>query len=150
MIFDKLKNVQMYFNLGERFKAAFQYLQNTDLTGMENGRYELCGYDVIVIIQDYHSKPEQEGKWEAHRKYIDIQYIIKGQERLGYLNIDDFTPDEKYDSDRDIVFGTGNGEFLTAKVGDFLVFTPQDAHMPSICVNEPEYVKKAVVKVKAD
>ena len=148
MIIDKLINAEFYYGINEKIKTSLHYLKNTDLLNLENGRYEIDGDNIFMIIQDYQSKPENEGKWEAHRKYTDIQYIIKGSERLGYLNINEFTPDTSYNDEKDIIFGIGNGTFVTAKAGDFVIFTPQDAHMPGICVKEPEYVKKAVVKVK--
>jgi len=148
MIFDKLENAQFYYGLGEKIKLAFEYLAVTELTSLENGRYAIDGDEVFVIVQDYRTKPENEGKWEVHRKYIDIQYIVQGTEKLGWLNLNDFEPETEYDSDKDIVFGSGKGDFLTAKPGQFVMFTPQDAHMPGLCVDTPEYVKKAVVKVK--
>ena len=148
MIIDKLSNAEFYYGINEKIKTSLNYLKNTNLLNLENGRYEVDGDDIFVIIQDYQSKPENEGKWEAHRKYTDIQYIIKGRERLGYLNINEFTPDTSYNDEKDIIFGMGSGGFVTAKTGDFVIFTPQDAHMPRICVKEPEYVKKAVIKIK--
>ncbi len=148
MIFDKLEKSHFYYGLSERIKTAFKYLAATDLLNLENGSYEIDGDNVFVIVQDYRTKPENEGKWEAHRNYIDIQYIIKGNEKLGYLNLEGFQPEGEYNFEKDIVFGSGKGGFLEAKSGDFVLFAPQDAHMPGLCVNEPEYVKKAVVKVK--
>lgn len=150
MIIDKIENAKLYYGLSDRIKKGLQYLENNDLTNVENGNYELDGKNLFVSVQDYISKPESEGKFEAHKKYIDIQYIVKGQERLGFGNIDDFNLVTPYDEEKDIEFLAGHGDFAAAKQGYFLIFTPQDAHMPQICLDKPEYVKKAVVKVLAD
>lgn len=146
---DNIKNAKNYYNLGERFQKGFEYLQKVDLLNMENGKYEIDGKNLFVSIQDYTSKPFSEGKFEAHKKYADIQYIIKGKEKLGYTTSDVLTPVSDFDTENDIVFFQEKEpiEFVHAKEGDFVIFMPQDAHMPCIADNVPEYVKKAVVKV---
>lgn len=148
MIKDKLENAQKYNHLGEKFIKAFEFLKNTDLKNLENGKYEIEGDKIFVSVQDYHTKPLCEGKFEAHEKYTDIQFIIAGEEQLGYGDIKNFKPVTFYDDKNDIVFLEGEGDFAKAQVNDFLIFTPQDAHMPCIATDKPAYVKKAVVKVK--
>ena len=136
MIKDNLKNAESYHKLGEGFKKGFEFLKNTDMKNLENGKYQIEGDDIFVSVQDYTTKPQEQGKFEAHKKYADIQFIIKGEEKLGF-------GDEK----NDIIFLEGDGDFVNAKEGDFVIFMPEDAHMPCIAQNEPSYVKKAVVKV---
>ena len=148
MIADIIENAQNYYNLGKNFEKGFEFLKTTDLKNLENGRYEIDGDNIFVSIQDYQTKQENEGKFEAHQKYADIQFIIKGEEKIGYTNIKNCTPTTFYDDTNDIIFLDGTGDFIKAKENTFLVFFPQDAHMPCISVNNPEYVKKAVVKVR--
>ena len=148
MIKDNLKNAQFYYGLGEKFKKAFEYLKSNDLLKLDNGKYEIDGENIFVSVQDYNTKPESEGKFEAHKKYADIQFIIKGEEKIGYTNIQNCSPSTFYDDTNDIVFLEGSGDFITARENTFLIFLPQDAHMPCILTDSPEYVKKAVVKVK--
>lgn len=148
MIIDKIENAELYYGLGERLKKAFEFLKNNDLSNYENGKYEIEEDDIFVSVQDYQTKPISEGKFEAHKKYIDIQFIIKGEEKLGFGNIHNFKPESFYDEKNDIVFLNGEGDFVTALENYFLIFTPQDAHMPCIAIENPAYVKKAVVKVK--
>ncbi len=147
MIIDSLKNAKLYYGLGERIEKGLKFLENTDLSEYKNGKYEIDGEKIYVSVQDYETKPLEQGKFEAHRKYLDIQYIIKGSERLGFGKIGEFSPAVDYDEEKDIVFLNGQGDFAGAKEGDFLIFMPQDAHMPCISIKEPAYVKKAVVKV---
>ena len=148
MIIDKLKNAESYYSLGQNFKTAFEYLQKTDMANLENGKYEINGDEIFVSVQDYTTKPIEKGRWEAHRKYADIQYIINGSEQLGYTDIEQLTRETEYDSENDIIFLSGKGQYTNAKAGDFLIFFPQDAHMPCINIKNAEYVKKAVVKIK--
>lgn len=146
---DNIKNAKKYYNLGERLQKGFEYIQNTNLLDLENGKYEIDGSNLFVSVQDYTSKPFEEGKFEAHKKYADIQYIIKGKEKLGYTNAAALTPAGDFDTDNDIVFFKEKEpiEFVHAKEGDFVIFMPEDAHMPCIADGEAAYVKKAVVKV---
>lgn len=152
MIVDNIKNAHLYYNLGEKYKIAFEFLKNTDMKNLENGKYPIQGEEIYIIVQEYETKPEKEGKLEAHQKYTDIQYIITGQEKLGYLDISKFKPTTFYDTDKDIIFGQNNCaqncDFIEAKEGDFLIFTPQDAHMPCISIDGAFEVKKAVIKIK--
>jgi YhcH/YjgK/YiaL family protein len=150
MIFDNIKNAQTYFELGDNFKKAFEFLQNKDLSRL--GKYEIEGDNIYVNIQEYQTKLPQEGKLEAHRKYIDIQFIIKGEEKLGCLNIEETFEDVPYNFESDLEFlkakNPENINFAKAKEGDFLIFFPHDAHMPGICTNVPKYLKKAVIKIR--
>ena len=151
MIIDKIDNARSYYCLGESFKKAFEYLQNTDLKNLPCGKYEIDGDNIFVSVQDYHTKPEKEGKFEAHKKYTDIQFVILGEEQMGFGNIENYKPFTFYDEKNDIVFLENKEEknfFAHVKEGYFVIFMPQDAHMPCIENNNPVYVKKAVVKIK--
>ena len=146
MIIDKLQNSELYYNLCSGIKTALEYLQNNDLTKLENGRYDIDNDNMYVLIQDYQTKTE--GKFEAHRKYIDIQYVILNSEKMGYANIDKLTPVTEYDEAKDILFLDGNGDFITVESGLFIIFAPQDAHKPGMITDKPDYVKKAVIKIR--
>lgn len=149
MIKNSLKYTKNYYNLSEKIKLGLEFLETHDLKAMENGKYEIFGEDVFINIQEYTSKPETDGKWEAHRKYIDIQVLIKGSERIGVGEIQDFTTTEAYDEEKDVEFLTTNSpqQFITMKENDYIILYPYDAHMPQISIDKPIAVKKAVVKV---
>ena len=88
------------------------------------------------------------GKWEAHRKYIDIQYVLSGRERMGYSNTGKLKALTQYDEEKDYALYKGKGEMLTFTSGTFAVFFPEDAHMPCIKAENNEEVRKVVVKVR--
>lgn len=150
MIKNSLKYTKYYYNLSENLKAGLNFLENNDLTSMQNGKYEIIGNDVYASIQEYTTKAETDCRWEAHRKYIDIQCIIKGSEKIGIGEIQDFGAIELYDETKDVEFLKTNKKYQTTTLysNDFVIFYPHDVHMPQIAENTPEYIKKVVVKVK--
>ena len=157
MIFDRLENFKQYGALGEKIKKGFEFLKNTDLKNLKDGKYELMGEELFANVQTLKTKPENEKKWEAHRKYIDIQYVIKGEERMGYGILEDFREiKQEYDPNKDIEFldtefaSKDNFNFVNVKEGDFVVFFPNDVHAPMLSVQKPIEIKKVIVKIKID
>lgn len=150
MIKNSLKYTKNYYNLSSKIEEALKYLENNNLKDFANGKYEILGDEIYVNVQDYHTKPLSEGKWEAHRKYIDIQFMIEGEEKIGVGEIQNFQTSEEYDEVRDVEFLTTNAsaQFIQMNKNDYLILYPYDVHMPQISVNDSVYVKKAVVKVK--
>lgn len=150
MIYDSLKNAGRYACLSENFRRAFDYLCTNDLTGLPAGRYNIHGDDVYLMIQEPALKPWREGRWEAHRRYADIQLVLEGCERIGYCIVDESTDIEMpYVSENDTLFYTGiDGSSAIVNPGEMMVLFPGDAHRP--CVQPAEKadpVRKAVVKV---
>ena len=82
MILDRLSNAEMYRKLSERFAIGFDYLAQ-DLSHVPDGRYEIQGDQVFAMVQSYDTKPREQGKWEPHRQYADIQFMITGREPHG-------------------------------------------------------------------
>lgn len=145
MIVDTLANSYLY-TCTQAMQRAFDYLTVTDFKHLEPGRYELDGKELYVMIQQYNSKTPEQGKWEAHRKYIDIQYIISGSEQIGYANINQLTQGD-YNPDKDFLALSGQGNLITMTAGMFMLLYPEDGHMPGMAIDQPVPVKKAVVKV---
>lgn len=134
MILDRLENAAGYHGLGRRFITAFNYLAATNFHDLPDGRHAIEGDDILAMMQRYQTKLASEGKWEAHRTYADIQYVIAGQELMGIANINDMTVSEPYDEERDVAFFTGDGQTILVPAGFFTVFLPQDVHKPSLLV----------------
>jgi YhcH/YjgK/YiaL family protein len=150
MVIDKLKNGIYYYGLGAKIQKALEFLKNTNLAELEPGKYEIEKDDIYAMIFEYETKPVDGVLWEAHKKYIDIQYMIKGSEKMGYTNGENIMTTIEYDEEKDILFGTAKGDFMTVEEGMFVIFAPQDGHMPSINIEKPEKVKRAVVKILVD
>lgn len=147
MVIDGLQNAAQYHILGARFAKGLRWLAENDVAAMAAERYDIDGDDVYVMVQEYDSKPKEDGFWEAHRQYADIQLVVAGAEHMGYAATPTLTASE-YDESRDFLPLSGEGMFIEMQTGTFMVLWPQDAHMPGMAIDEPAPVKKAVVKVR--
>ena len=154
MILDNIKNAKNYYCLNNGFKKAFEFLVNNDLKNFEDGKYEIDSDNIFLNVQTLTLKPKEELKWEAHKKYIDIQFIIKNREMMGVYDKSEFDKIEKeYDENKDVIFYQNenkNYNFVNLKENDFIIFYPQDVHAPMLRVknDKEEKVKKVIVKIK--
>ncbi|MEI6245161.1 MAG: YhcH/YjgK/YiaL family protein [Acidobacteriota bacterium] len=147
MITDRLSHASLYRTLSARIAAAFDYVTSHDFTKMADGRYDLEGDHMFALVQRYATKPISEGRWEAHRKYIDLQLVVSGTEQIGYVSLDQLAA-EPYDESRDLIWLSGEaGQWITVPSGHFMLLWPSDAHMPQIAAGAPADVLKVVVKI---
>lgn len=146
MIFDTLDRASLYTGLGECMDAAFEYLRTADLNALETGRVDLSD-DLYVMVQRFTTRAPETGVWEAHRKYIDIHYLVSGKERIGFANLG-YMQDGKEDPEKDMYYPTGSGHDLVLHPGCFAVFYPQDAHAPGLAADQSEPIYKVVMKVR--
>lgn len=148
MILDKLSNAHLYAGLGDTFKKAFEYLKNTDFTNVEPGKYEIDGKNLFINVQDYTAKSLEQCFVEAHENYADIQFVVKGREKMGYAPLDTVTVTQAYNAEKDVAKYEGYVDWFVVNEGMFALFLPEDAHAPGLSVEQGETVKKVVVKVK--
>jgi YhcH/YjgK/YiaL family protein len=150
MIIDKLENAHLYKNLGERISKSFEYIRTTDLKTLPTGKYLIDGENIFALVSEYQTKLESEGKLEAHKKYIDVQYVIEGEELIGYVPLGNQQILNPYKEENDIVFFTGDKSFTKVTAGMFAIFFPEDVHMPGISSGKSSSVKKLVIKVRTN
>ena len=150
MIIDKLTNSHLYSGLGNRINKAFDYLNNTDFSKTELGKYEIDEDNIFALVNEYNTKDEIEGKLEAHKKYIDVQFVAEGEELMGYTPLGEQEILEPYKEENDIVFFRGDKLFIKVAKGMFAIFFPEDVHMPGIQSGGKSFVKKLVIKVRVD
>ena len=144
MIKDAVKYSALYEGVNPGFPAAFAFLKEALACPKEVGRYELGG-GVFALVQSYDSKPEASCKIEAHKKYIDIQCVLKGKELFGVADVSTQTMYEDKFEEKDVAFYTGEVDLLTLTDGDFVIVFPEDAHRPQ--QGDGSRVEKVVVKV---
>lgn len=141
-----------YSNHKERWDSAFNFLRTNDLSSLEIKRHDIDGDNLFVNVSEYNTKNEQDARYEAHKKYIDIQYVARGIERIGIApmsSVDSVL--QAYDATKDVEFiRVKTGTTFIADPGNFFVFFPEDAHMPGLNFDSIAPVKKIVVKVKVD
>lgn len=150
MIKDRLENAQIYYPVSKYLQQGFEWLKSQDLANIEPQKYVIDGEKVWANVQEYETKDD--AKYETHRKYIDIQYMIKGKEFVGVTDKSNCITCETYNLETDLEFMDikVNEEYQVLNEGDFLVFFPTDAHKPSINPGEKLKVKKVIVKVAVD
>ncbi len=150
MIIDVLENANLYHEVNNRFNKAFNFLRNIDLSRLNPGKYEIEGTSIYAIVDNYFTRPKEEGLWEAHRRYIDIQFVVKNKEQIGYANLGQMQNYTEYDEEKDILFFKGTGSYFIIPAGTFVILTPQDVHMPGVAIEKPEAIKKIVLKILID
>ncbi|MFB6317862.1 YhcH/YjgK/YiaL family protein [Saccharicrinis sp. FJH54] len=150
MVTDKLSNAPLYYALGERIKKGLEYIQKTDFSLLEDGKYTIDGDAIFAAVSHYSTKPVEEAKTENHRNYIDIQYVVKGQEKIGYAPYKGQEPSVAYNSEKDVSFYDCPVSLFTMNEGSFAIFFPDDIHTPGVAVTGPGNVMKVVVKIRVD
>jgi len=147
MIIDVLENANLYHEINSKFSKAFNFLRNADLLNLDAGKYEIEGTNIYALVDNYFTRSKEEGMWEAHRRYIDIQFVVKNKEQIGYANLKQMQNCTTYDQAKDILFFKGMGSYFIIPAGTFVILTPQDVHMPGIAIEKPQPVKKIVLKI---
>lgn len=133
----------------ERFQKAFAFLRRDDLASLPLGRNEISGDEVFANIQRYDTVPAASKSYEAHRRYIDIQYVVSGEEAIAVAPLDTVEPLQDFDEASDFcLYGDpASCAWVPLHAGELLVVGPEDAHKPGCALAGPEAVLKVVVKV---
>ena len=150
MILDTLKNKEQYAQLHPRFKQVFDFIEQHDIASMECGRHDIDGDDIFLSVQELELKPTAEARLELHRKYIDIQLLLRGEEELfGWSEKKDcLTPETEFDEAKDIQLFTDIPQcFYTVGQGQFTILFPEDGHAPMLGEG---HVKKCIFKIAID
>jgi YhcH/YjgK/YiaL family protein len=151
MIYDQTKNISAYKGISKNLDAAIDYLLKNDVTKLPDGKHPLVGTDTVwVLISHVETKNLPDARFEAHKKYIDIQMVLEGKEACYYLPLEGFEKDGDFIDERDVGFYKNKEDAvcLPLEAGAFAIFFPQDAHKPFCDFNGTKTkVHKAVVKV---
>ena len=148
MIYDLISRGRQYEGIHPGILRGLRFLGQTNFDLLLDGRYELDGDSVFANVMTYETKPSNDTP-ETHEAYIDIQYLISGEELVLVAPVEEMTGLAEARPEGDIWFHHGTGDPLTLGRGRFLVLWPGDAHAPGIAVSGvPNTVRKCVVKVK--
>lgn len=150
MIVDRLGNRAVDAHVPARVRQALDYLRTHDLHMVPLGRYELDGDRLFLLVQEYTTRPPHDCAWEAHRRYIDVQYVVAGTERIGHARLGGVAERQAYDAARDVALFEPGTSFVTIPAGTFAIFGPDDVHAPCGAVTSPAPVRKIVVKAAID
>jgi YhcH/YjgK/YiaL family protein len=146
MIIDRLANESPLYQLPSRLTRALEYLRATDLRSVALGRHDLDGDHLFALVQEYTTRTADQCMWEAHRRYVDVQFVMTGAERMGMASLGQMREREAYDSARDVALFEPGSEFVTIRAGMFAIFGPEDVHSPCHVAGQPGLVRKVVIK----
>ncbi len=148
MILDVLENAHRYLNLHKGFSKAIEFLLRPDLKELPVGKYEIDGECVYAMVSKEPGRKKEDALLEIHEKYIDIQLVLSGTDTMGWKSKSLCkNPTGAYDPQEDIqYFADEPDAWIATKSGSFVIFFPEDAHMPLISSGQ---LHKVVVKIAA-
>lgn len=144
MILDTLENSQQYESLIKNLKNGIEFIFHSN--HLKVGRYEFEGG--FALVQEGETCPIEEGIFETHQNYIDIQYMSKGSELLEWADVKDLKQKIPYSKEKDAAFFTGKGTVVEISEGMFYVMFPHDAHKACCHMDKKTDFRKIVVKCK--
>lgn len=148
MIYDHINNIATYKGLSPNIALGLDFLKQMN-PDTAVGTYQINQH-VKAIVSEYETKLENEYGYEVHRKNIDIQYLLSGEERIACLPIERLKETKAYNEEKDAAFYEANIKPQEMMIGDgyFAIFFPQDGHKPQLYVDKTMRVKKVVIKIE--
>lgn len=148
MVYDKIDNIEIYKGLSDDIYEGLKFLKKAT-PDLACGVHEFSPR-VKAIVSEYETKAVNENGYEAHKKFIDIQYLLKGTEKNCCLPIEKLKVTKPYKEEIDAAFYEAEVPAQKLLLGDgfFAIYWPQDGHMPCLNADGAETVKKVVVKVE--
>ncbi|MEQ1903002.1 MAG: YhcH/YjgK/YiaL family protein [Pirellulaceae bacterium] len=146
MILDHLDNCSFYLPLHPEFRRAFEFLSSTDFSKLDDGKYPFEDSDSFVIVSTETGRGKAESPLEVHRHFIDIQFVLSGNEVMGWRNLGlCHQVRSPYNTEKDIGFYADfPSSWIEVPPGNFAIFFPTDAHAPLAGQGS---IRKAIVKV---
>lgn len=145
---DKMEFARQYAANKAWWDKAFVYLRDTNLDQTAPGKYPIDGDNVFASMTDNPTQDVASTQWESHKKYIDLQYVVRGAEKIGVAPISTATMTKPYEEARDAANYRVEGQQYEARPGTIYIFFPSDVHRPNIKVDGIDKDKKVVVKVR--
>jgi YhcH/YjgK/YiaL family protein len=147
MIVDNLKNIEIYKKISPDIEAGLQFLCNVT-PDIDLGTYPI-NENVKAIVSEYETVACFERGYEAHRHVIDIQYPVKGLERVKWSPISEMETNIPYNEEKDRTFYKNPSQSTHVDIGNgiFAIMFPEDGHSPQHFIEKPELIKKITIKV---
>jgi biofilm protein TabA len=150
MIYDSVQRLKTYVGISKSLDDAIEYLSHTDIKAFDVGKHPVGGSGLMLNVSSKDSSEPSANRYEVHKKFLDIQIVLEGEERCFYAPINTLAADGAFSDEKDIGFfkdPAGNGVSFPLLPGNFALFFPQDAHKPGCHLNGKKAVRKVVVKV---
>ena len=145
---DEIQNKSLAKDI--QFCIEFAKKNENKILSLVNGSYDIEYNDIKMNVGKYFTKSENEKFWESHKKYLDVQIMINGTEKVSVGDMRNMDI-KSFDAEKDLVILEGEKEFdIIITTGDVLVFFPNDVHKPELNVSENDNsgnIRKIVTKV---
>lgn len=150
MIFSSINALDCSYQYPAAIRTALKWIRDHDIAHVDSGIYELQDRDIYINVQDITTQPAESCFPERHDEYIDIQYVVSGVERMGFIPYTggETVLQEVPEKDVTIYQNIAGENFVDVPTGCYCIFFPNDIHRPGCASNQPAKVRKAVVKVK--
>jgi len=151
MILDQIENASQYAHLHKGIDLALSAMTQYSVQNYPAGKIEIDGDNVFLLLNAYQTHEKNGALTEAHQKYVDVMYMVEGEEII-YVkpvkNLKSIT--KEYDPQIEALLAETDEDATPVRLtaGSFIVLFPQDAHAPACCVDTPKNVKKIIGKVK--
>lgn len=153
MILTTIDCLEHYVSANSRFPAAFDALKKLAAEPFTKGRKEVDGEQIFINCAEYITNPKETSSMEFHRRYIDVMWMLNGEEIIGIHPVSELKNIKKeYDANGDYALADLDPEYtqLVMKKGIVAILFPEDAHAPSMQLNGPCAVQKLIAKVLVD
>ncbi|WP_250278224.1 YhcH/YjgK/YiaL family protein [[Clostridium] colinum] len=148
MIYSNIKNIEEYKFLPENIQKCFEYIKQNNLKALPKGIYEICGKDLFVNIVEYETTTEDKRFFEAHKNYLDLHFMIDGEEIININFIKNMEQKPFVEEEDFLPLEGAKKSSIVLQEEDFLILYPNDGHMTAVKISEPKKIKKAIFKVK--
>lgn len=150
MIASDIKHLRRQAGKNSLLAKAFDFLERDDLETLPDGTIEIEGNSVFAIVQRYETSLNEVPRFEYHKKYIDLQYVVSGSEVIGWIPADRIRITDPYDEQRDIAFGEAPADqwsSVSLQKGQAALLYPEDGHAPRLAKERSTPVLKIVIKI---
>ena len=149
MILGTIQYHSRYAGLGAGVSLGLRYMAEHDLASLPVGKYQIDGDNVCFEVSEIQTVATNERHFETHKEHIDIHITLEGEEWFGYAPVNNMKGEQTYNAEKDSTYYEGGeGVYLQAPKGQFILFMPEDAHKAGVSFNGQGRVKKIVIKVK--
>lgn len=148
MIISQLRHAPKYYGVHPRIQAAIEFLMREDLNRAP-GAYEIDGKNIVALFQEYTTQATDVAPWETHDYHMDIQYLVAGEENIGYAKRVNPVTTQPYNAkdDYDLIKTPDTVNYFTMKEDYFAVLFPEDSHQPRVLCGKAMPVKKICIKI---
>lgn len=148
MILDHIDRFEQYRRCIPEIGEVIRFAQKVKKENLPAGKHSL--QNGFVLIQEGTTHPFGEANFEVHRKYIDIQILISGEEYVEYADMQDLQTKVPFDEEKDLELMSGKGYKIRIKPDTFYILYPTDAHKPCCHETAPTPYKKVLAKIRID